>query len=217
MESLWSLDPMPGAIDEVKGREEVRSSSRVVRLEPPDVMNYYVYSNGRIVKSFEEARAAIKEADKQMGVVISGDHKVVWERSGAFNQNNIGDITLVKSSKNVSNIAACATMVLSLVSDQNISPEALTAEEDTAYDMLTEYIAHPLNLKGCTLEHIIYFVSNGKPVIAMTYDDKGVVISGYTLKELTVYDPDLGRRTISRSEFETFFKKNGNRFLSYME
>ncbi|MBQ4464214.1 MAG: hypothetical protein II915_07355 [Eubacterium sp.] len=208
---------MPGAIDEVKGREEVRSSSRVVRLEPPDVMNYYVSSNGRIVKSFEEARAAIKEADKQMGVVISGDHKVVWERSGAFNQNNIGDITLVKSSKNVSNIAACATMVLSLVSDQNISPEALTAEEDTAYDMLTEYIAHPLNLKGCTLDQVIYFVSNGKPVIAMTYDDKGVVISGYTLKELTVYDPDLGRRTVSRSEFETFFKKNGNRFLSYME
>ena len=208
---------MPGIPGEVKGSEEVRTSSRVERMEPPDVMNYYVSSNGRYTKSFEEARAAIKEADRQMGVVISGDHKVVWERSGAFNQNNIGDLTLVKSSKNVSNIAACAAMVLSLVSDQSISAEALSAEEETAYDMLAGYISHPLNLKGCKLDQVIYFVSSGKPVIAMTYDQKGVVISGYTTTDLTIYDPDLGKRTVSRSKFEAFFKKNGNRFLSYME
>ena len=126
-------------------------------------------------------------------------------------------MTVIRTSKNVSNIAACVAMVLGQVSDQSISPSALTAEGKTPYDMLAEYIENPLNLRGCTLDQVIYFVSNNKPVIAMTYDDKGVVIAGYTLHELVIYDPDMGKRTVSRSKFEDFFKKNGNRFLSYME
>jgi hypothetical protein len=189
----------------------------MLRLEVPDVMNYYVLSMGKITKSFEDVGKAIKEADKQMGVVISGDHKVVWERSGAFNQNNLGDLTLVKSrGDTVSNLAACAAMVISQASDDVVSAEELTAQNKTPYEMLEDYLAHPLNLKGCTLDQVIYFVSNNKPVIAMTYDNKGVVIAGYTLKELIIYDPDLGKRKVSRAEFKNFFKKKGNRFFSYM-
>ncbi|HAK58227.1 MAG TPA: hypothetical protein DCP06_04540 [Lachnospiraceae bacterium] len=207
---------IPAKPKEVTAPEYIRTNNRMVRLEPPKVMNYYVSANGRITKSYEDVRKAIKEADAQMGVVISGDHKVVWERSGAFNQNNIGDITLIKTGNNVSNLAACASMILQVAADNNISPQVLTATKMTPYEMLEENIAHPLNLKGCTLDQVIYFVSNNKPVIAMTYDNKGVVIAGYTLKELVIYDPDVGKRTVSRTKFEEFFKNNGNRFMSYM-
>ncbi len=208
---------MPGRIKKNDPVESVKTNNRMLRLEAPEVMNYYVLSMGKITKSFEDVSKAIKEADKQMGVVISGDHKVVWERSGAFNQNNLGDLTLIKSGSKVSNLAACAAMVLSQASDDVVSPESLTGENKSPYEMLEDYVSHPLNLKGCTLDQVIYFVSNNKPVIAMTYDDKGVVISGYTLKELSIYDPDIGKRKVSRSEFESFFKKKGNRFFSYLE
>ncbi|MBO4395175.1 MAG: hypothetical protein J5819_02370 [Eubacterium sp.] len=202
---------------EEENNESIRTGNRMVRLEAPSVMNYYVSALGRITKSYEDVKAAICEADKQMGVVISGDHKVVWERSGAFNQNNIGDLAVVRTSPKVSNLAACAAMVLNQVSDDNISAELLTASGETVYDMLEDNISHALNLKGCTLDQVIYFVSNNKPVIAMTYDDKGVVISGYTTTELIIYDPDMGKRTVNRSKFEEFFRQNGNGFLSYME
>ena len=208
---------MPGKIRETQARESVETNNRMMRLEPPKVMNYYVSAFGRITKSFEDVRKAIKEADKQMGVVISGDHKVVWERSGAFNQNNLGDLTLIRSGRGASNLAACVAMELSQISDKNVSVEQLTASKMTPFEMMEEYIDQPLNLKGCTLDQVIYFVSSNKPVIAMTYDNKGVVIAGYTLKNLTIYDPDMGKRTVSRSKFEDFFKKNGNRFMSYME
>lgn len=208
---------MPGKIKNSEAPESVKTNNRMLRLENPDVMNYYVLAMGKITKSFEDVGKAIKEADRQMGVVISGDHKVVWERSGAFNQNNLGDLTLVKSGRDVSNLAACASMVLSQASDEVVSPETLTAEKESPFEMLEEHMSHPLNLKGCTLDQVIYFVSNNKPVIAMTYDDKGVVIAGYTLKELIIYDPDLGKRKVSRKEFESFFKSKGNRFFSYLE
>ena len=43
------------------------------------------------------------------------------------------------------------------------------------------------------------------------------MICGYTTTELVIYDPDIGKRTVSRSKFAEFFKDAGNRFISYME
>ena len=86
------------------------------------------------------------------------------------------------------------------------------------YNMLAEYMPKPMNLKGCTLEQVLYFVSSNKAVIAMTGNNKAVVISGYTGSVLYLYDPADGKRkTVSRSQYETIFKNAGNRFVSYME
>ena len=208
---------MLGEVKEAFDVLSIKTGNRSVRLESPKIKNYYVSALGRYTKSFENVRSAIKEADKQMGVVISSDHQVVWERSGAFNQNNLGDLSLVRSSNKVSNLAACVAMVITQIGDSNVSAEELTNMDETVYDMLAAHVANPLNLKGATLDQVIYFVSNNKPVIAMTYDDKAVVISGYTTTELVIYDPDIGKRTVSRSKFAEFFKDAGNRFISYME
>ena len=208
---------MPGAMKELQGDDKIRLGNRSVRLEAPAIMKYYISALGKMTKSFENVREAISEADKQMGVVISGDHQVVWERSGAFNQNNLGDLTLVKSSGSVSNLAACASMIISQNGDKDVTASALSASKATLYDMVADHISNPLNLKGCRLDQVIYFVSNNKPVIAMTGDRKAVVIAGYTLKDLTIYDPDKGKLKVSRKEYEDTFKKAGNRFISYME
>ncbi|MCR4605887.1 MAG: hypothetical protein K5639_07825 [Eubacterium sp.] len=208
---------MRGEIKEQESDEKIRTGNRSVRLESSGIEKYYISALGRFTKAFENVKDAIHEADKQMGVVISGDHQVVWERSGAFNQNNLGDLTLVKSSNSVSNLAACAAMVLNQASDQDISASELSKSKDNLYDMLAMHISKPLNLKECTLEQVIYFVSNNKPVIAMTSDSKAVVIGGYTMKNLTIYDPDHGKKKVNRRIYEEIFKSKGNRFLSYME
>ncbi len=57
----------------------LKTSERYVRLEQPKVAKYYVYAGGKITDSYENASKAIKEADEQMGVVVSSNHQVVWE------------------------------------------------------------------------------------------------------------------------------------------
>lgn len=47
-----------------------------------------------------------------MGVVVSSNHQVVWERSGAFIQNTIGGLEMTKQGKGVSNLDACVHMLL---------------------------------------------------------------------------------------------------------
>lgn len=208
---------MPGEPKLQKGPKTLTTSERYVRLERPGITKYYVYAVGKITAAFESESKAIREADAQMGVVVSSNHQVVWERSGSFLQNNISGITVTKSGKKVSNPAACAHMVLKQ-HHVDVSAEELTKKDKPVYNMLAEYIAKPMNLKGCTLEQVLYFVSGNKSVIAMTGNNKAVVISGYTGSVLYLYDPESGtRKTVSRSQYETIFKDAGNRFVSYME
>lgn len=202
---------------EAKGPSALMTTQRFVRLEQPGITKYYVYALGKITASFENARQAIREADRQMGVVVSSNHQVVWERSGSFLMNNIGGMEVTKEGDGVSNLAACAYMVLKQ-KHVNADAKAMTEKDVPVYNMLLGYLTDPVNLKGCTLDQVLYFVSSNKPVIAMTGENKGVVISGYTTTQLTLCNPDTGRESVvNRAEYEKIFKNAGNQFVSYME
>ena len=199
------------------GPDTLMTSERYVRLEQPGIVRYYVYAVGKITASFESISKAIREADKQMGVVISSNHQVIWERSGSFLQNSIGGITMTKAGEGVSNLAACAHMVLKQ-NHVDVEAKELSGGEKSVYDMLASYMERPVNLKGCTLEQVLYFVSGNKPVIAMTGKNRAVVIAGYTERTLYLYDPATGKRqTVSRFQYEEIFKNADNCFISYME
>ncbi len=200
----------------VKGPDSLRSTGRFVRLEQPKIAKYYVSAVGQITGSYESPSKAIKEADKQMGVVVSSDHQVVWERSGSYLQNTIGGMELQGQSDKVSNLAACAYMVLKL-NHISVDAQSLSEKNQSVYDMLADYLVQPMNLKECTLDQVLYFVSSNKPVIAMVNDKEAVVIEGYTTNQLILLNPKTGREaTVGRSEYEKIFKEAGNRFVSYM-
>lgn len=192
------------------------TSERYVRLEQPKMAKYYVYAGGQIVASFESAAKAIREADHRMGVVVSSNHQVVWERSGAFLQNTIGGLDLTKAEGGVSNLSACVHMLLK-ANHYDVDAKSLVGKDEMPYDVLARYLQRPMNLKGCTLEEILYFVSGNKPVIAMTGDRKAVVIGGYTGSKLLLYNPESGKKeNVSRRTYEKIFEKAGNYFVSYM-
>ena len=214
---LPSSFTMEAAPKKAAGPSTVYYSGRYVRLEQPARTKYYVSALGRITASYESARAAIKEADRQMGVVISSKQQIVWERSGSFLMNNIGGLEMTKEGNGVSNLGACAYMILK----QNhftVDARELSAANKSIYEMLASYMPETINLKGCTLEQVLYFVSNNKAVAASTGTGKAVVISGYTSSQLYLFNPEKNKEVkVSRSEYEKIFKQAGNQFVSYME
>lgn len=196
---------------------KVITSGRSIHLDELKVPKYYVYALGKITGSYEEPAEAIAKADEQMGVVVSGSHMVVWERSGSFLMNSIAGIEMCRATNKISNQAACATMVLK-AKHFSVSPEKLTKKRKSIYQMLEQYMDEPVNLTGTTLEQVLYFVSNDKYVIGMTGESTAVVISGYDTKTVTLYNPQSGRQeNISRSQAEAMFEAAGNRFISYLK
>lgn len=196
--------------------DELITGGRSVHLDDLKVPKYYVYALGKITGAYENPAEAILRADEQMGVVISGSHKIVWERSGSFLMNSIAGIEMYKASDKVSNLSACTYMVLK-ANHFSVSPQKLSAKKLSIYQMLQQYMSEPVDLSGVTLEQALYFVSSDKYVIGMTGNSTAVVISGYDTKTVTVYNPQSGKKeTLSRTQAEEMFKNGGNRFVSWL-
>ncbi|MCC8068063.1 MAG: hypothetical protein LIO94_13345, partial [Clostridiales bacterium] len=150
-----------------------------------------VYAGGRLDSSWPTANEAIQRADETVGVVINDAKEYVWERG------NTEDEALIDLD-DIPDIVKTGTM------DVDELEEALQRDV--------------VDLTGCTLEQVLYFVSEGKAVIAAT-ETGSVIITGYD---------DYGNLILlNPGEEETYyygpndslelFEAAGNRFVSYLE
>lgn len=49
-----------------------------------------------------------------------------------------------------------------------------------------------LDLTGCNIEEVLYYVSCGSPVFSMTGSTDAVLIIGYDSNSVVIFDPALG-------------------------
>ena len=102
----------------------------------------------------------------------------------------------------------------------NISVNALIEQGKTPKEILTNTMkdATVLDLTGCTTDEILYYVSNGAPVFAMTDADDAVLIIGYDTNNITVFDPDLGTSYRKNQEdANEIFENAGSIFFTYLK
>ncbi len=185
--------------------------------ENNEKLKYYVYAKGEIKASYLSPAQAVIYADEQQGVVVNSRNRTVWERGGRFNSAQASGIDNVKSSGKVNSIDACIYMMLrSFYINAELSD--IAKKDASIYDILAEYVKEPVNLKGCTLDEILYFISMGSPVIAMKDSSHAVLITAYDQNTVTIYDPDNGQsQTMYHNIANDMFAAAGNVFISCMK
>lgn len=94
----------------------------------------------------------------------------------------------------------------------------LLSEGKTALTIMKDNMINgiPLALSGCSTDAMLYYLSNGIPVMAMIEDDTAVLLVGYDEQNLIIYSPMEGK-LVKKSirESGAWFASNGNRFLTY--
>lgn len=174
---------------------------------------YYIYAYGGITGSYADASKAITLADEQMGVVMDSDSHIIWERGGKFLSKEIAGITY--PSGNISTIKASTQMLLQAA---QVTTTVSELKGSTIMKMLRSHLDTPVNLTGCTVDEILYFVSSEKPVIAMESSGHAVLIIGYDSSSVTWMDPATHRkRKVSLNQAEHMFKQAGYVFVSYVD
>ena len=177
-------------------------------------MKYYVYAYGRITGALSNAGEAIRQADEQMGVVMDSQSHIIWERGGKFNSKTLSNINKTTVSSGISSVKACVKMLLQ-AAQVTVTNDQL--QGSTAMDILIKHIDTPVNLTGCTLDEVLYFVSNDKPVIAMKNSSQAVLITAYDTSTVTWFDPSTGTSSkMSLSNAETYFETAGYIFFSFI-
>ena len=82
---------------------------------------------------------------------------------------------------------------------------------------MEQYEAQRIDLTGCTLDQVLYVINKGCPLIALTDTDHAVLLTGYTLTDITYIDPDEGGEyTVGINEMENMVQNGGNTFIGYI-
>ena len=175
---------------------------------------YYIYAYGQITGSTHDAGTSIRQADEQMGVVMDNHNNIIWERGGKFLSNTVSLIDKTRVSGNITSIKACMHMLLQ---SAQITEDASKLKGPSTMDILKKYISTPVNLTGCTVDEILYFISSGKPVMAMKNSSEAVLITSYNSSSVSWYDPSTGSHTkMSINHAEKYFENAGYVFISYI-
>ena len=180
---------------------------------------YYVYVKGDVIFTTDDVTEAIGQANENMGVVIGADQKYVWKRSRNATQPAFSDIAVGEEDMDSGSIAKCINAMLEK-EGINISVNALIAGGETPKTILgnTMRDAQILDLSGCNVEEVLYYVSCGSPVFAMTGSEEAVLLVGYDADNVIVYDSDSGtNQRLSLEEADEVFSGAGNVFLTYLK
>ena len=153
-----------------------------------------------------------------MGVVISDEQQYIWKRSRKAIQGTLTDIAVGVEDENADSIAQCINAMLEK-EGINISVSALIAGGETPKNILKNTMkdARILDLTGCDMEEVLYYVSCGKPVFAMTGSNDAVLLVGYDSGNVIIFDPLIGNvYKRNNADAAQMFADAGNVFFAYL-
>jgi uncharacterized protein YvpB len=75
-----------------------------------------------------------------------------------------------------------------------------------------------LDLTGCSMTEVLYYVAQGNPVYAINSSGEAVLIVGYDASNVYIYNPKTGSNTtVGQTEASADFEAAGNVFISYVD
>ncbi|QNM04353.1 cysteine peptidase family C39 domain-containing protein [Qiania dongpingensis] len=179
---------------------------------------YYAYASGRLRGICYSVREAIGLVYDKMGVVVDSGGNYIWTRANRASEALI-DVNSVAASAENERLAACLSIMLK---QENITMDVAgeLASGRTAYEILNEaFSGRALDLHGCILNQVLYYVDCGYPVLALTENDKAELIIGYDVyKNLIIYDSLTGGTyKISQDDAEAYYASYGYPFVSWIK
>lgn len=209
------MEELPKTKEVLYTMPEKDTTLRIQEMEN-DEEAYYTYYYGMIDGIYENVADAIAAADEKVGTVINEEGKIVWERGVKAGAASVGALTGVRRTEDVNTVQAAVKMMLSSKGvSVDISPEESRQPMKQVLEQYTK--SRALVLTGTTLDEVLYFIWRGQPVLAFKKSGDAVVVTSYTAKEVTYYDPGKGRSiTVSKSVAENELEKGGKIFISFL-
>lgn len=202
-------------------KEVMYEGGHEVNLEYPESMheNYYVYGSGGILGVYAKESEAVNIAEQESGTVLNGYGDYVWIKANRNVSNQIMKITAAMQDENNSSLAVgLDTMLLAEGISRN--SQYLLDQGATALSVLQDNMPEDceiLDLSGCSLDAVLYYVNRDIPVMAILNDRSAVLIIGFNELNTVIMDPATG--TIYKkgiNDSTDWFNSNGNQFITYI-
>lgn len=184
-----------------------------------EIERYYVYGKYGIETVSTEAGKAVRLADSISGIVVAGDGEYIWKKGNRSLRNQIMAIQGEQMSEERNSLAVCLDTILAYEGIVRNS-EYMLRRGDSVLTILRESLENEqvLDLTGCTLDSVLYYVNKDIPVLAMMEDGSAVLIVGFNEKNTVIMNPETGTvYKVGMNDSVSWFEQNGNRFITYIK
>lgn len=190
----------------------------VLNERQEEVQRYYVYAKNGVEGIFTDEGNAVNLAYELSGTVINERGAYVWIRGNRSLKNQIMAIKGTPITEEKNSLAICLDTMLQYEGIMR-NTEYMLNKGDTIREILEENLedARVLDLTGCSLEAVLYYINKDIPVLASLNDGNAVLIVGFNELNTVLMDPLTG--TVYKKGMNDsirMFEENGNRFITYM-
>lgn len=196
------------------GREITLQKSRT------EASRYYVYGKDGVEGIFADEGNAIDLAYDLSGIVVNEKGVYVWSRGNRSVKNQIMAIKGAPITEEKNSLAICLDTMLQYEGIMR-NTEYMLNRGETIVEILAENLedARVLDLTGCSLDAILYYVNKDIPVLASMNDGNAVLIIGFNELNTVLMDPLTGGTPFKKgiNDSTQMFAENGNRFITYMK
>ncbi len=183
---------------------------------------YYVYGLMGIEGIYSAPADAVKKAYSAPGTVVGDNNRYVWLKGNLLRSNQIMSITRTAESyqdmTSKDPVAVCLDLILTF-EGVNRNVEALLEAGDGVGQILASSMpgADILDLDGCPLASMLYYVNQDIPVMAMMNDGSAVLVIGFNDLNTVLMNPTTGTvYKYGMNDSEKLFEENGNHFITYI-
>lgn len=201
-------------------KEVVFEGGRELTLDAvSEVSRYYVYNAYGVQGIYSAPGKAVKEAYDSAGVVANDRGITVWLKGNHVSRNQIMAIKEESVTDQKNSLTVCLDNILRHAGITR-NTEYDLAQGKTAIQILEENMTgvQVLDLSGCSLDAVLYYVNQDIPVLAILEDGEAVLVTGFNEFNVVIMEPSTGKLyKKGMNDATTWFAENGNHFISYMK
>lgn len=202
-------------------KEVVFEGGRKLALpeEEETVSRYYVYGPYGVDGIYYEPAKAVNLAYEISGVVVNESGDLIWLKGNRFTRNQIMAITGDSVSEDKNSLAVCLDTILELEGIVRNSNNLLS-QGQTVMEILSENLEDTriLDLTGCPLDAVLYYVNQDIPVLAMLENGEAVLVTGFNELNIVVMEPTAATPLYKKgmNDSAEWLEENGNCFVTYI-
>ena len=200
-------------------KEVVYEGGRELELTQESIpARFYVYGPYGVTSIYNDPGTAVAKSYDIAGQVMDEKGICVWHKATRVARNQIMAIKEAKVTEEKGSVAVCLDTILEfegVIRDSGQLLQRGMSITEILSDSLPD--AQVLELTGCKLDALLYYVNLDIPVLAMLENGDAVLITGFNEFNVVIMDPVKGTLAkMGMNDAATWFADNGNRFVTYM-
>ncbi|MCR4788988.1 MAG: hypothetical protein K5888_10405 [Lachnospiraceae bacterium] len=161
---------------------------------------------------------AVDRAYEISGIVMNNEGAYIWKKTSRSSKNQIMAIEASETSASRGSLAVCLDTMLEYEGVIRNSAYML-GQNKTVIEILEDALIdyEILDLTGCSLDMVLYYVNMDIPVLFMQEDNEAMLLVGFNETCVVLMDP-LKNEIYKVDMFEAteMFEENGNCFITYI-